>query len=75
MTFVIEITIIGNAAALLLPDEVLSRLKSKSGDKVCLVETDRGYELIRYDPEFERQMEITEAGMRRFSAALAKLAK
>ena len=40
-----------------LPKEALSHLNVDTGDEIYLVETDDGYIVTQYDPEFEEQME------------------
>lgn len=71
----IKVTTVGSSTGVVLPKEALARLKVKKGDRLFLVETPRGYELVPYDPEFARQMEASEEGMRRFRNALHELAK
>lgn len=66
---------VGDATALVLPKEVSDRLQVQPGDTVYLTESPDGYKLTPYDPEFEKQMQIAETGMRRYADALRKLAK
>ncbi len=49
----LKITTVGSSAGVILPKEVLARLKVEKGDQLTLVETANGYELSPYDPEFE----------------------
>jgi bifunctional DNA-binding transcriptional regulator/antitoxin component of YhaV-PrlF toxin-antitoxin module len=59
-----------------LPREVLSRMHVGDGDKLILTEApEGGYRLSPYDPEFERQLEIAEQGMRDYRNTLRELAK
>lgn len=71
----LKLTTIGNSVGVVLPREALARLRVRKGDKLYLVETPDGYELVPYDPEFEQQMSIAEEGMRRYRNALRELAK
>lgn len=46
------------------------------GDKLILTEApEGGYRLSPYDPEFERQLEIAEQGIREYRNTLRELAK
>jgi len=71
----LKVTTVGSSAGVVLPKEVLTRLKVKKGDRLFLLETLNGYELVTYDPEFHKQMEAAEEGMRRYRNALRELAK
>lgn len=67
---------VGNSLGVVLPKEAVSRLDLEEGSPVYLSETPAsGYRLTSYDPEFERQMEIAEDGMRRYRNTLHALAK
>ena len=70
-----KVTTIGSSAGVVLPKEALARLRVKKGDRLFLVETPNGYELVPYDPEFRQQMEAAEEGMHRYRNALRQLAK
>jgi putative addiction module antidote len=66
----------GNSLGVVLPKEVIQRLRTRDGNRLFLVEaSDGSYRLTPYDPEFERQMEIAEEGMARFRNTLRALAK
>lgn len=69
------VTQIGNSTGLILPKEVVARLKVKKGDTVFLTETPDGYTVTPYDPEFEAQMESAKRGMAKYRNALRELAK
>ena len=71
----LKISAIGNSAGIVLPKEVLTRLKLEKGDTLFLVETRDGYRLTPHDPEFEAQMEAARTIMKRRRAALRELAK
>ena len=70
-----KVTTVGNSTGLVLPKEVLARLGVEKGDSLFLVEAEDGYRMSPYDPEFERQMEVAEQGMRRYRNTLRELAK
>ena len=69
------VTQIGNSTGVILPKEVVARLKIKKGDSVYLTETADGYTLSPYDPEFEAQMKAAREGMAKYRNALRELAK
>jgi putative addiction module antidote len=71
----LKLTAIGNSAGVVLPKEVLARLKVDKGDAVYLTESPDGYRLTPYDPEFERQMDTARKIMKRRRAVLRELAK
>ncbi len=66
---------VGTSAGVILPKEALSHLGVEEGDSIFLVESPNGYEVTRYDPEFERQLEIARKGMKGFKNTLRELAK
>jgi putative addiction module antidote len=51
-----RVTTIGNSSGIVLSKEVLSKLRAEKGDELFLIETPNGYEIVAYDPEFEKQM-------------------
>jgi putative addiction module antidote len=50
----VKVTSVGNSVGIVLPKEVLTRLRIAKGDTLSVIETTRGVELTAYDPEFER---------------------
>jgi putative addiction module antidote len=75
MTAKLKITSIGNSAGVILPKEVLEKLRVEKGDTLFLTETPNGIELTAHDDEVERQMEIAEKVMRENRNLLRKLAQ
>ena len=71
----LKITTIGNSAGVILPKELLARLRLEKGDAVYAIETPDGIRLTAYDPELAAQMEVAERVMREDRAVLRKLAK
>ena len=68
-------TAVGTSPGVVIPKEMLSRLKLGRGDKLFVVETPSGYLLTPYDPVVERQVEIGKQVMRRYRNALRAMAK
>ena len=71
----LKIISIGNSAGLLLPKELLTKLRVDKGDVLHVVETENGIELTPYNPEYDAQMAIAEDIMIENEALLRKLAK
>ena len=71
----LKITAIGNSAGVILPRELLARLRLEKGDELFALETPDGIRLTTYDPEFARQMEVAEEVMRKDHNVLRKLAQ
>ena len=69
----LKIMAIGSSCGVILPKDVLQRFHLKEGDEIFLLETPHGYELTPYNPEFHRQIEIVEKGMKRYKNALREL--
>ena len=70
----LKITTIGNSAGVVLPKELLARLRVEKGDSLYATEIPDGIKLVPYDPEFEKQMRIAEQVMRQERDLLRKLA-
>jgi putative addiction module antidote len=75
MTNTLKITAIGNSFGIILPREVLEKLRVSKGDSVLAVETRNGIELTAYDPVVAKQMEVAERIMREDRDVLRKLAE
>lgn len=75
MAITAKVIAIGNSAGIILPKEVLSRLKLEKGDTICISETPFGANLTAYDDQFMRKMESAERVMRKYRDALRKLAE
>jgi putative addiction module antidote len=71
----LKITTIGSSAGIVLPKEVLSRLRVAKGDTVFFTESPDGFRITTYDPEFEEQMNHARKFMRQRRDALRELAK
>jgi putative addiction module antidote len=71
----LKITGIGNSAGVILPKELLARLRVDKGDELYALETPDGVRLTTYDPEFAAQMDIAEQIMRDRRDLLRKLAQ
>lgn len=70
----LKITTIGNSAGVILPKELLARLRLEKGDELYALETPEGVTLTGYDPVFAEQMAVAEEVMRKDRTLLRKLA-
>ena len=70
----LKITTVGNSAGVVLPKELLTRLRLEKGDELYVTELPDGIKLAPHDPEFERKMKVAERIMREDRDLLHKLA-
>lgn len=71
----LKITTIGNSAGVILPKELLARLRVDKGDELYALETPDGIKLTIYDHVLAKQMEVAEQVMRKRRSLLRKLAQ
>jgi len=71
----LKLTQIGNSVGVILPKEVLTRLKLVKGDSVYVTETPGGGALTPYDPSFDEQLELGREFMREYKDTFRALAK
>jgi len=71
----LKITTIGSSAGVILPKEVLTRLKVEKGDQVFMVETSDGYLLTPYDPSLDEQLKAGRDFMKEYRDTFRALAK
>lgn len=71
----LKLRAIGNSTGVVLPKEILEKLRVSRGDELMVLETPDGITLTGYDPEFARQMEAAEEIMREDRDLLRKLAE
>ena len=70
----IEIRKFGNSLGVIIPKEILEKLRLDDGDMVFITETPDGVKLSAYDPEFEKAMSIYKKGSYKYRTALKELA-
>jgi putative addiction module antidote len=71
----LKITRIGNSAGVVLPKELLARLRVGPGDLIYATESPDGVRLTVANPEFEAKMAVAETIMREDRDILRVLAK
>lgn len=75
MTTTVKVTSIGNSAGIILPKELMEKLRISKGDTLTVTETPDGLNLNPYDEKVARQMEVAEKVMRENRNMLRKLAQ
>jgi putative addiction module antidote len=71
----LKITAIGNSAGVILPKELLARLRVDKGDALHAIELPDGIKLTAFDPKLAEQMKVAEKVMRSRRVLLKKLAE
>ena len=71
----LKLRAVGTSTGVLLPKEMLVRMKVKKDDTLFAVETPEGYLLTPYDPEFDKKMMKADEIMNRYRNTLRALAK
>ncbi len=71
----LKLTQIGNSVGVILPKEVLARLKVEKGDMLYLTDSPDGVRITPHDPAFEEQMQTARDIMKARRAVLRELAK
>jgi putative addiction module antidote len=67
---------IGNSLGVVLPKEVVHRLRAGEGDRLFLIESPGGtYQITPFDPSFEKKLKKAEEIIGRYRNALHVLAK
>lgn len=71
----LKLTTVGNSVGVVLPKELLEKLRVQKGDSLQVLETPNGIELTAFDAEFDRQMDVAEKVMREDRDILRRLAE
>jgi putative addiction module antidote len=71
----LKLTQIGNSVGVILPKEVLARLKLEKGDTVFVTDAANGVTLTPYDPALTEQVERGREFMREYRDTFHQLAK
>jgi putative addiction module antidote len=71
----LKITKIGNSAGVVLPKELLAKLRAGVGDTLYVSETPEGVRITASNPDFEAKMALAEQIMRDDRDILRVLAK
>jgi putative addiction module antidote len=73
--FALKLTQIGNSVGVILPKEMLARLRVEKGNVIYLTESPDGYRITPHSEEFEAQMKAAREIMKERRAVLRELAK
>ena len=71
----LKLTQIGNSVGVILPKEMLAKLKLEKGQSVFVTETPDGFVLTPYDPALEEPIQAGRAVMQEFRVTFHQLAK
>jgi putative addiction module antidote len=71
----LKLTQIGNSLGVILPKELLARLKLEKGDTVFVTEAANGVMLTPYDPALEEQLKLGREFMHEYRDTFHQLAK
>jgi putative addiction module antidote len=71
----LKLSQIGNSVGVILPKEVLARLKLVKGDTLFLTEATNGITLTPYDPELDEQLKLGREFMHDYRDTFHQLAK
>ncbi|MHB1668480.1 MAG: AbrB/MazE/SpoVT family DNA-binding domain-containing protein [Thiomonas sp.] len=71
----LKLTQIGNSVGVILPKEILARLKLEKGDMVFVTEAANGVTLTPYDPALDEQLQLGREFMREYRDTFHQLAK
>ena len=75
MAVTVKLTTVGNSTGIVLPRELLEKLRVRKGDVLQVLETPNGIELTPFDAGQAREMDVAESVMRRRRTLLRKLAE
>ena len=71
----LKLTQIGNSVGVILPKELLARLKVEKGDSLFWTEAANGVTLTPYDPELDAQLKLGREFMHDYRDTFHQLAK
>ena len=71
----LKLTQIGNSVGVILPKDLLTRLRLEKGDTVFITETPEGCAITPYDPKIAEQLDAGREFMREFRDTFHTLAK
>ena len=71
----LKVTQIGNSLGVILPKEILARLKLEKGDAVFVTDTPGGVTLTPFDPTVDEQVALGRDFMRGYRDTFRQLAK
>jgi putative addiction module antidote len=71
----LKLTAVGTSTGVVIPKEMLNRMKVTRGDALHVVETPDGYLITPYDPAISAQVETGRAFMKKYRDTFKALAE
>ncbi len=71
----LKLTSVGTSTGVVIPKEMLHRLRVERGDVLHVIETPQGYLLTPFDPAIEAQVEAGRKLMKKYRDTFKALAK
>jgi putative addiction module antidote len=71
----LKLTAVGTSTGVIIPKEMLTRMKVERGDVLHVVETADGYLITPYDPDIAKQLDEGREFMKEYRDAFKELAK
>jgi putative addiction module antidote len=75
MSATLKLTAVGTSTGVIIPKDMLNRLKVERGDMLHVVETPDGYLITPYDPAVAAQLEAGREFMNEYRDTFKALAK
>jgi putative addiction module antidote len=75
MAVTLKLTAVGTSTGVVIPKEMLNRMKVERGDALHVIETPDGYLITPYDPEVARQIDAGREFMKEYRDTFKVLAK
>lgn len=71
----LKLIAVGNSTGVILPKEMLDKLRLQKGDELHALETPDGFRFTQFDNGFDKQLDVAERVMREDRDILRKLAE
>jgi putative addiction module antidote len=71
----LKVTTTGHSLAVRIPQHVADRLRLHKGDELFLIDTEDGFRITPYNPDFDEQMQVAQGVIGRYRNAMRELAK
>lgn len=75
MASTLKLTAVGTSTGVVIPKEMLNRMKVERGDALHVIETPDGYLLTPYDPKIAAQVAMGREFMKEYRDTFKALAK
>lgn len=75
MAVTLKLTAVGTSTGVVIPKEMLNRMKVERGDSLHVIETPEGYLITPYDPNVAKQIDAGREFMKEYRDTFKVLAK